>query len=412
MSLPQSVAGLVHAASLTNQELFTAVAAAIKQSFGRSKGGGGAKEWRSIALQIASSAARGVDGYSCKEDWVRQFKALSSAVVDAAAPGPSNFGEALRQLPETECYRKRLDNALDALAATSNKDARRMSVRQAAGLIRGSALLASREHQTRAISQLVRCMPQLATTNPRDVFLAVQLPLLQKIDWNAFLEGGVKFASPDEESDFQQLINLDTCDFRAGEKRKRASEEHSTLTHLLEAADLARKGAVRAQHGAVIYTTRDGEGAAETKVIGRGWNHNYVLKREKFGKNKIVLHSEVMAVADAIRNHGEDKCFDELFPQSTILIVELEGDYAYDTCHPCPKCDPMLRAVGIPTVLHTTPGGALEELKLGPGKPHLLSRENVCFPLGAACDELGVHCSRLPTICNGKVSGEKRKAVD
>ena len=54
--------------------------------------------------------------------------------------------------------------------------------------------------------------------------------------------------------------------------------------------------------------------------------------------NKIVLHSEVHAVADAIFNYGKDECFERLFPRATIMIVELASDYACGTCHPYPKC--------------------------------------------------------------------------
>ena len=45
------------------------------------------------------------------------------------------------------------------------------------------------------------------------------------------------------------------------------------------------------------------------------------------------MHSEVHAVVDAIHHYGEDECFNKLFPQATIMIVELHSDYAYDTCH-------------------------------------------------------------------------------
>mmetsp|Transcript_29021 Transcript_29021/g.54970 ORF Transcript_29021/g.54970 Transcript_29021/m.54970 type:complete len:185 (+) Transcript_29021:1-555(+) len=171
------------------------------------------------------------------------------------------------------------------------------------------------------------------------------------------------------------------------------------MIHLLEAAHLARNGAVRAQHGAVIYIPAEennNEGdATEAKVIGRGWNHDFILDRSKTNKNKIVLHSEVHAVVDAIRHHGEDKCFDELFPRATIMIVELESDYGYDTCHPCPKCNPLLRAVGITNVMHTTPRGTIEELDLSPANANLLRNICVSTPFSAACQEQKIRCKRL-----------------
>ena len=86
------------------------------------------------------------------------------------------------------------------------------------------------------------------------------------------------------------------------------------LSRLLEAARLARRGAVRARHGAVIYVpssgrqneAEDGGGgdgspsfSSTSVVIGRGWNHDYILDSSESGgrrrKNKIVLHSEAHA---------------------------------------------------------------------------------------------------------------------
>ena len=166
------------------------------------------------------------------------------------------------------------------------------------------------------------------------------------------------------------------------------------MHHLLEAAHLARNGSVRAQHGAVIYVPSDDNNGG-TKVIGRGWNHDFILDRSASNKNKLVLHSEVHAVADAIRNHGEDECFEKLFPRATILIAELDSDYAYEDSHPCPKCHPLLRAVGITKVVHTTAHGKLEDLDLSPAKSELLKNHNVFIPLNAACNEQKIHCRRL-----------------
>ena len=177
-----------------------------------------------------------------------------------------------------------------------------------------------------------------------------------KIQWNSFINGEIKFASAEAETEFRSLLNLDFgkqeegkfADAHSGDKRKRPPENSSdasdrtdsssTQERLLEAAHLARNGAVRAQHGAVIYVPSENAGETNDKtIIGRGWNHDYYLDKSKAKKNKLVLHSEVHAVADAIRNHGEDKCFEELSPRATIMITELESDYAYDTCHLYPK---------------------------------------------------------------------------
>ncbi|KAL7547851.1 hypothetical protein ACHAWF_011120, partial [Thalassiosira exigua] len=368
----------------------------------------------------------GRGGHCCADEWVERHRALAAGGDGGGADDgdwkgtPTTFRQALEALPG-DCHRRRLVGALEALASTP--DAPALSVRQAAGLVRGSALLSSEgsdrdddgggattgELQARAVSHLVRSVPRLASWGPCGIFLAVQLPLLRTLPWDAFVGGGIRFPSGADESEFRDLLDADfegpdegPRAARPGEKRQRteagedgrAARAPSALSHVLEAAHLARKGAVRAQHGAVIC---DGG-----RVIGRGWNHDFVLDRAASNKNKIVLHSEVHAVADAIERHGEDACFDELFPRSTIVIAELESDYAYETCHPCPKCDPLLRAVGIGSVLHTTPRGGLERVHMGPSNLDLLSRDNVAIPLMAALNEKNVVCERLqraaPTI--------------
>ena len=424
MTLGATTSGLAHIASLTNNELFTEVIAEINRSFKKEKKSNKKKDWQRIALKVATSAAKGEEeGYSCADDWVTQFNRLSSD-EDGTVSQASNFREALNSLP-SDCYRRRLDNALSAIASSSHSTD--LSVKQVAGLIRGCSFLTSSESdvdtdikniQARVISHLVKSMPQLAS-NPFDIFYAVQLPLLQKLNYDTFIKGGMKFASQDSETEFISLLNLDLSEqqgeheYKVGEKRKRISDDNTnnkidtcspitdvsskTIHHVLEAAYLARKGAVRAQHGAVIYI-KDGD---TTKVIGRGWNHDYLLDPSASAskKNKIVLHSEVHAVVDSISKYGEDECFDKLFPMAYIMIVELESDYAYDTCHPCPKCDPMLRAVGITKVLHTTPYGKIEELDLGLANYDLLTNENVYTHLIAACDERKITCKRLQLKC-------------
>jgi tRNA(Arg) A34 adenosine deaminase TadA len=401
----------------------------------------------------------------------------------AVPPSTTDFGEALRTLPAGECYRNRLRNALDALDSTATNardgdgdDARpsRPSVRRAAGLVRCASLLLDGESTgagadaiagggdggdlgliARAVSGLARSMPRRGPAGGpilRDILLSVQSPLLRRMDWDALLSGGeggmidlASSTSDEEAAEFRRLLDLDfdatardDCAQRAGEKRKREDPEKGggsgvedattgvggcTVSRLLEAAHHARKGAVRARHGAVIYVEEEdeedeeeedgggGRGTRKTRkttVIGRGWNHDYFLDPSTLGrKNKIVLHSEVHAVADAICNYGEDECFERLFPRATIMIVELASDYAYDTCHPCPKCDPLLRAVGIPTVLHTTPHGRIVELDLRPANAALLSNENVYIPLIAACRERNITCGRLQQKCELVIAKEE-----
>ncbi|KAL7430069.1 hypothetical protein ACHAXH_003569 [Discostella pseudostelligera] len=475
------LSGLIQTAALTNRELFTAVIAAIKRE-------GSAKQqkqnkyydkkkdvsWQRVAMKVATSAAKGEDGYAFTNDWVARFNeflvidsdggsknengsrghgADDDDVDDAATKMiPTNFGEAIRVLSIRDCHRKRLRNALDALSssiATPSSTKSNLSMHQVAGLIRGSSFLSNNEVgdaddsadssssdeddialQTRVISHLVQSISTLASSpsssaDPCDIFLAVQLPLLQKLHRDAFINGGFTFTPDNARAEFHHLLHLkfDKESRSSGEKRRRMSEVEdcdakkndvlpysaSTAVHrlFLEAAHLARNGAVRAQHGAIIYMPTSSEqrcdGDGEVQIIGRGWNHDYLLDPSTSNKNKIVLHSEVHAVADAISRYGEDECFESLFPRATIVIVELHSDYAYETCHPCPKCDPMLRAVGIGHVLHSTPHGKLavldytHQLLNSNNSASLLSNENVYIPLSAACRELEICCKRLPT---------------
>ncbi len=471
-STDRPLSGLIQAATLTNRELFTAVIAAIKRGGSKTQQKKNDKtkkdvSWQHVAMKVALSAAKGEVGYACIDEWISRYNELISindasrennwprpqcADTDYAAmkttTNPTNFGEAIKSLAARDCHRKRLRNALDALSvscALPSSVKLNLSVHQVAGLIRGSSFLSTREVddaeerntdgddfalQTRAIAHLVHSMTMRATSssslvfNPFDVFLAVQLPLLQKLNRNALLLGGLTFTTDDARAGFQKLIGLkfDAESRRSGEKRGRASEEEEeedydvkndmlpdSVHHLfLEAAHIARNGAVRAQHGAVIYTTTSSLTGyhdncdGKVKIIGRGWNHDYLLDPNRSNKNKIVLHSEVHAVADAISRFGENECFETLFPRATIVIVELHSDYAYETCHPCPKCDPLLRAVGIGHVLHSTPHGKLAELDFTHqllscrNSASLLSNENVYIPLSAACRERGICCKRLP----------------
>lgn len=462
------LSGLIETAALTNRELFTAVIAAIRGGRTKQQKKQNDKKrdvscWQHVAIKVATSAAMGESGYASVNDWVVRFNELLRVDGDGVrqnnVPRPSystdsiddrtttttppNFGEAIKLLSTRDCHRNRLRNALDALSASSSTipasvKPSKLSVHQVAGLIRSCSYLSVKgvndginandegssdkddvALQTRAILHLVHSISGL-TLSPCDIFLAIQLPLLQKLQWDAFVNGGLSFTSEDTRAEFFNLLRLKFDNMEstssAGEKRRRSSDDdcdtknrampNSVHYLFLEAAHLARKGAVRAQHGAIIYlpysSEEDGKRSGSVKIIGRGWNHDYLLDPSTSNKNKIVLHSEVHAVADAISRFGEDECFQSLFPRATIVIVELRSDYAYETCHPCPKCDPLLRAVGIGHVLHSTPHGKLAELDCKDqllnrsNAAALLSNENVCIPLRAACRELDICCNRLP----------------
>lgn len=424
VSMSPHLQGLLHVASLTNEELFPIVVAAIKRSGSmKQQKRVGKKDnvnaptinWQAIAIRVAMAAAQGENGSCCQEDWAARYQNMISSSSDTSEDVGSapSFGEALKALNSEDCCKKRLQNALNeiySLPPSTYSD--RLSIRQVVGLIRTSTHLSNSHDsnlqiQAQAMSCLLKLMPQIETHAPCDIFLAVQLPILQKLSWEVFVRSGIHFGTSESESEFRYLLNLDfdgkeQSAVNAGSKRKRidhspghCGENRShlnTMHYVLEAAHLARNGVVRAKHGAVIFVPSEN---GSTTVIGRGWNHDFLLDRSKHQKNKINLHSEVHAVVDAIRNFGEDECFEKLFPQATIVIVELASDYAYETCHPCPKCDPLLRAVGIPKVIHTTPNGKNAELDLGLGNADLLKNDNVSVAFNAACSELQVNCKRL-----------------
>jgi hypothetical protein len=101
-------------------------------------------------------------------------------------------------------------------------------------------------------------------------------------------------------------------------------------------------------------------------------------------------------VADAIRRRGERAAFDA-FPRATAWVVELLGHVGYDDAHPCPKCEGMLRGVGLSHVRHTSGVGRIVRRALGPPLPHLLAQRSVCAPLAILLREGfgGVPCERL-----------------
>lgn len=70
----------------------------------------------------------------------------------------------------------------------------------------------------------------------------------------------------------------------------------------------------------------------------------------------------------------------------------------YESAHPCPKCEGMLRAVGVREVRHTCAAACgTVGRTLGPPLPHLLSvRDGVCSPLRINLhEEFGMRCERL-----------------
>ena len=438
---------LVHAASLTNSELFTAVIGAITRSFGTGKKSGKKRgaaptsttgpsppvpasdgtparrrgDWQLVASRVAAGAARGDVGCCRDEDYVDRYRKESAETPPGEGVTSKDCKNAIREtlgsLSEDECYRARLANAFDALSASPSE---LLSLREVAGLVRISSHLrtdgdpssktTALDLQAQAIGNLLKVMPRFRT-RPVDIFNAVQLPVLQNLQFPCFAKGGVQFGSTDNERIFRGY-QAGGVKGSAARKRKRSEDGSSSPSEcgdtaeldmtalVIEAAELARKAAVRAKHGAIIYIPDDSNGNTSTvRVLGRGYNHDCLVDRVKYGKNKFVIHSENHAVVDAIRRYGEEECTSELFPKATVLIVELHSDYAYDQCHPCPKCNPLLRGVGITSVVHTTADGRLETLDISPSSAELLEIESVRIPFMAACDEAGIVCKMLEDTC-------------
>lgn len=363
----------------------------------------------------------------------------------------SSLGDIVMEMP-SDGQATRLRVALDAIdvatststyetaqphppASSINNANNLLSVRQAVGLLRGAALVGDdRRLQFRALACLVRIVPRLAS-HPLEILALVQTPTLRLLDWNAL--GGEMGPSSFLKSESQRRVFQSMMCFgkeeedegdatedsssngNGNQKRKRPWEDTNSstdesdenlLVRLVEAAHLARRGDQRgAKHGTVLCVPADDTISMEglpiqspiglQRVIGRGWNHNILLDSTRGkNKNKIVLHSEVHAVTDAIRRFGEEDCFERLFPRATVVIVELVDDCSYEKCHPCPKCNTFLRAVGVTRALHSTPNGTMDELDMRPGNSELLARDVARVPFRAACDEMQMRCKRLEEV--------------
>lgn len=408
---------------------------------------------------IAHEAAVGADGCVTNEDWIRRFNDAYSAFLSSGGRQSisgeevvsRSLGSIVKDMP-TDGHALRLRVALEAIDAATHNNADTadtaasnsgsdtkdiiMTVRQAVKLLRGTALVRNAELQFCALKGLVHVAPRLAS-HPLEILGMVQTPTLRLLNWKCLEEmGAFPFTSDHQRRCFQVMINCGKEDCTkdekndgssnhnsngANQKRKRpwedidilkntgridrSKEDTTVMMRLVEAAHLARRGDQRgAKHGAVLCVPADDSISVDTisirssiglqRVIGRGWNHNILLDSSK-GKNKIVLHSEVHAAADAIRKFGEIECFERLFPRATVLIVELVDDCAYETCHPCPKCNTFLRAVGITRAIHSTPNGTMDETDMSPANPELLARDVARVPFCAACTEMQIQCKRL-----------------
>ena len=305
---------------------------------------------------------------------VHRTSALISALCERVPRGAheSRLRAALRRLP--------CDDPSDLNAA--------LSTLMEAALESGAAAL---QHE------LLERFRGLARASGVELVWLVQAPLLQRlgapeaahVDWP---ETEVTEDSPDI---------VPPCEPRGGGLGARLGE----LECLLRAARLASQGDTPgAKHGCVLVDEDGG-------VLGEGFNHCLRAgggRAPKDGRGPeegrgdeprpppYILHAEAHAVADAIRRRGESAAF-EAFPRASACVVELLGRVGYDDAHPCPKCEGMLRGVGVRDVRHTSGVGRVVRRALGPPLPHLLAQRSVCAPLAILLrDEFGgVPCSRL-----------------
>ena len=156
-----------------------------------------------------------------------------------------------------------------------------------------------------------------------------------------------------------------------------------SIAAFLRAAELARKGDQHgAKHGCVLH-------GPSGELLGEGYNHNCYTRG-----SKIVLHAECHALAATVKALGESAAF-AAFATATAFIVELDGDdVAYGYAPPCPKCNALLRAVGVQHVVHSSAVGPVR-LSLTPNES-LLAVEIAYGPFRIACEHVGAYCSRLP----------------
>ena len=321
------------------------------------------------------------------DGWEEQLAALAPRGADLLAARPvhrtSSLISALCERVPRDAHEARLRAALrrvptDDLSETNAT----LSMLMEGALQCGAASL---QHE------LLERFRGLALASGVELVWLVQAPLLQRLgapeavhaDWS---EAEVTEGSPNI---------LPPLEPRGG----RPGVRLGALECLLSAARLASHGDTPGpKHGCVLI---DGDGC----VLGEGFNH---VLRAGDGRGPedgrgdepkhppYILHAEAHAVADAIRRRGESAAF-EAFPRATAWVAELLGRVGYDDAHPCPKCEGILRGVGLRDVRHTGGVGRVVRRALGPQLPHLLAQRSVCAPLAILLRDKfgGVPCSRL-----------------
>lgn len=415
-----------HLASLTDKEILVELLVAIKKLGGRNE----AQQWilgtskgRDTFVQLGKLA---VKLKLSPEDWPKSLKQVvllgeSSICINRSEreclQSPAQVmstGElldlALEQMGRNSHF-IRLSKAVQMNLKSEGKSAEcSISVRSASALVKASVEDQNTSLQKHVIQILLETLHNIKYAN---VFAAVQLPILQRFSLGVLIP-----AIQSNGLDLGGLSELFVENTTSVPKRRRSTCNELKMLRFVEAAGLARRGnQMGSKHGCVICIPRhvaiaddtirdkiappcDGEYEASTStnydvVVGRGWNHNVLKKYDCKGGKKRMIHSEVHAVADTIRTFGEDVAFDRIFPFAEIIIMELHKDSSYDNAPPCPKCDTLLRAVGICKACHSTDRGSVEHLSWNRSNLEFLDRETVRIPLRTVCNELGVRCRRL-----------------
>lgn len=398
-------------ASLTDKELYIKVLIEVK------KLGQNAQKWllvqgKDLFVEICRDIASFNNSISeCISYFCNQMETKHKAVgIESENDSSgSTTGKLLeyteKQLQKNNFHLHRLKYAVDMLDSESNHE--KISIREVAGLLRAAVMLKS-IHLQKQVLTLFTFLVNGEEGVDRNLIASVQHRILVSME-------------PSLMKSYLQENALD-FDLNSFSNHFNATNNLSLkMSRFIEAAVLASKGnQIGSKHGCVIcishqLITNNDElrriyssnhhiekvfcpkaimGAFDI-VVGRGWNHNALEDAESGGGKKRMLHSEVHAIADTIRTYGEDLAFNFIFPNSTIVIVELHKDYSYDNAPPCPKCHTALRAVGVRHVYHSTDQGIVQELQLGQGNMELLDRHNVSIPLRVALGEFGMDCRRL-----------------
>ena len=185
------------------------------------------------------------------------------------------------------------------------------------------------------------------------------------------------------------------------------ADDTSSTAHATSARDTPSHAAVGEDTG-VGKASAAGAARSSGRILGEGWNHDVYEQRDGRSNRRRVMHAECHAIADAIRRRGEEGAF-AAFRRSTCWIVELRDESGYDDAPPCPKCDTLLRACGVPRAVHSTNAGVLGTIEFPAPRPDLLKVEMACKPLQYACDELGVRCERLERALSTAAEASKER---